>query len=73
MHDRFNFLIEEDPFHGGFIAQIRVVHGHIGREGSTVAIGEIVEHHGAVTGSGELAHTMAADVTGASDDENVHR
>jgi hypothetical protein len=33
---------------------------------------QVVQHHGAVPGSDELADAMAADVTGSSDDEYVH-
>jgi hypothetical protein len=37
-----------------------------------VAVDKIVEHHRPVTGGDELADAMAADITGATDDENVH-
>jgi hypothetical protein len=37
-----------------------------------VAIDQIIDNHRPMSGGNQLANTMTADITGASNNENVH-
>ena len=72
MHDDLDFLGPQNAFDRRFIAQIDFVDGHGFWNGAAMAINQIIDDERPVSGGDQLANTMTADITGASDDENVH-
>jgi len=46
--------------------------GHTGWNRGAVTAREVVEDDGIVAGCNQLTNTMATDVTGTADDENLH-
>jgi hypothetical protein len=72
VHDEVDPLLPEKIRHGGAVAKVAEVKGNLRRDGGTVAVGKIVEDDRPVPRRGELPHAVASDVTGSSDDQNVH-
>jgi len=72
MHHEIDFFIPQDSADGRFIAEAQLMEGDPRRHRRAVAIDEIVQHDGAMTRGQQLADTMAADVSGPSDDKDVH-
>jgi hypothetical protein len=72
MHHDLDLLVAQDSSDGRLVAEVHFVQRDVGRDGLAVAVDEIVDDDRPVPGGDELANTMTADVTGASNDENVH-
>ncbi len=73
VHDQLDLLLFDDLADLGLVAEIDGVERDLVGHGGAVAEHEVIEHHRVVTGGEQLANTVGADVTGASDDKDVHR
>ena len=63
VHDQLDPLLPQHPSHRRFIAEVRHMELHPGRDGPAVAVGQVVQHDWPVAGSGQLPDTVAADIT----------
>ena len=72
MHDDLDLLRSKYALDRSLIAQIDLMEGGRRRHGPAMTVDQIVDHHGAMPCGDELANTVAADVTGASNNKNVH-
>jgi hypothetical protein len=72
VHHDLNLLLPQDAADQRFVPQVALVEFDARRHRRAMAVDEIVEDHRPVTCGHELPHTMTADVTGPSDDENIH-
>src|SRR5687767_13960938 len=72
VHHDVNLLGPQHAFHRLLVSQVNLVKG--GRRGNraAMAVDEVIHDNRSMTGSDKLANTMAADVTGASYNENIH-
>jgi 3-oxoacyl-[acyl-carrier-protein] synthase II len=72
MHHDVDLLVAQHAADGGFVTEIARMKRDIRRECGPVAIDEIVQHHGSMTSGKQLTDTVTADVTGSSNNKNVH-
>jgi 3-oxoacyl-[acyl-carrier-protein] synthase II len=72
MHHELDLLFAEDLTDFLFVAEIGRVELYVLRNGLPMPIDKVVDHDWLVAGSDQLTDTVTADVTGTSNNKNVH-
>jgi hypothetical protein len=73
MHDQLDLLLFENVLNGLRIAKVGRIEGNLTGDSPAMTKDKIVQDYGTVTCCDQLADAMAADITGASDYEYVHK
>ena len=72
MNDGLDIVFADKPRHERLIATFADDERHARGNGSAMSGGEIVEHHDALAGVDQRVDHLAADIAGATGDENRH-
>ena len=72
MHHQVDAFRGKDPVKGGGVGEVRFLEFHARRNRGAVPVDKIVEHHGLMARSDELANAMTADITGSPGNEYFH-
>jgi hypothetical protein len=72
VHDNLDLFVAEDPAHGNLVAQVAVVERYASLEGAAMTKDEIIQNDGPMTSRHELAHAMTTNVSGTTNNEDVH-